>query len=118
MNVLNELVTRIRAEDTGSVSALLVSKNEETRFGNTASWTERLKVALTWVIAMTILLTIAVVLISLIGPRKMMTTKEFTLRLQAWRLKQQLLCSRLRNRKKTEGVPEPVEMDTGSIEEQ
>lgn len=107
MNVINKLITRIRAEDTDSLSALMVSKKDDTRFGTTANWTEKLKIGFSITAAGVILLSVTIFLIAIIGPRKkVITTTEFSLRLQAWRLRQQLICQRLKNRmKKQEESP-------------
>ena len=80
MNVLNELVTRIRAEDAGSVSALVVSKKEDTRFGKTVSWAEKLETAFGWIAAITIFLSLTALIRSLIGceKRASISTKEVT----------------------------------------
>ena len=118
MNVLNELVTRIQAEDAGSVSALMVSKVEDSKFGITAGWTEKLKIAFKWIAGITTLLAVSVILIAICGPssRSADKTKEFTLRLQAWRLRQQLLCQRMTNRINTENATGDIELDAGNTQ--
>ena len=118
MNVLNELVTRIQAEDAGSMSALMVSKVEDSKFGITAGWTEKLKIAFKWIAGITTLLAVSVILIAICGPssRSADKTKEFTLRLQAWRLRQQLLCQRMTNRINTENATGDIELDAGNTQ--
>ena len=116
MNVLNELVTRIRAEDAGSVSALVVSKKEDTRFGKTVSWAEKLETAFGWIAAITIFLSLTALIRSLIGceKRASISTKEVTLKLQAWRLRQRLRLQQLRTQNENK-VIEPLETDVEII---
>ena len=44
------------------------------------------------------------------------TTTEYKLRLQAWRLRQQLLCQRMMSRAKKEDASEDIELDTGNVQ--
>jgi len=101
LNVINELVTRIRSEDTESITNLLQTKKIESQFWNLPEGVHTLRNSITIALLSTIIITALIIAswiaIKSINGNRQKETGDFALRFQAWQVRLQ---QKLRKEKK------------------